>query len=176
MTTRVLREPLVITDVLRDRFFSKTVAAETGCLIWTGAVQRNGYGAFRADGLKHDAHVLAWRIGHNGAPVPLGNLVMHTCDCRPCVNPAHLVLGTASQNIRQAHVSHRGDDFVCRGEDHPDSVLTEEVVRSIRRMYKPRTFSYRRIAAQLGLNEFTVRSVVLRKTWRHVSDEIGDEQ
>lgn len=173
MSTRVLREPIIVTASLHRRFFSKTVDASSGCMIWTGAVQRNGYGAFKCNGQKHDAHVFSWRIANGGVPVPLGQLVMHSCDCRPCVNPAHLVLGTTSDNMRQAHVGNRGDDFVCRGEDRPDAVLTEELVRRIRSMYRPRTFSYRRIAAELCLNASTVCGVVFRKTWKHVADEIS---
>lgn len=173
MSTRVLREPIIVTASLHRRFFSKTVDASSGCMIWTGAVQRNGYGAFRFDRQKHDSHVFAWRIGNGGIAVPLGQLVMHTCDCRPCVNPAHLVLGTSSENMKQAHANGRGLDFHRRGEDVANAVLSDDLVRQIRSMYRPRSFSYRKIAKVLGVNQHLVRSVIDGRTWTHVADQLG---
>lgn len=170
MSTRVLREPIIVTASLHRRFFSKTVDASSGCMIWTGAVQRNGYGAFKADGSKHDAHVFAWRLSHDGQPVPVGQLVMHTCDCRVCVNPNHLILGTQHENMKHAHADGRGSDFHCRGEDRPDAVLTEPLVRAIRHIYKPNIVGYRRVAEILGIHPDLVRNVVFNRTWAHVSD------
>lgn len=172
MSTRVPREPFVVTDDLRQRFFAKTVSADSGCLIWTGAIQKNGYGAFKLCGKKLDSHVAAWRIAHNGVPVPFGQVVMHSCDCRACVNPEHLVIGTQSANMLQAHVDGRGHDFHARGESRPNAILNEPLVRAIRHMYVPRVCSHRRVAEILGIEPHLVRNVLCGRTWKHV--EGGD--
>ena len=44
------------------------------------------------------AHRVAYVVAKG--PIPAGLAVMHTCDVPPCVNPAHLVLGTQGDNIR----------------------------------------------------------------------------
>ena len=44
-------------------------------------------------------HVIAWEA-YNAEPVPKGMVVMHTCDNPGCFNPAHLTVGTQSDNIR----------------------------------------------------------------------------
>jgi len=148
----------------------KTISASSGCRIWTGAVQRNGYGAFKIDGHKIDAHVASWRIANGGIAVPLGQLVMHKCDCRMCVNPEHLQIGTASENMKQANQDGRGDDFISLGERHYKAKLTEALVRELRSEYATGNISGRKLADKHGLVYATVKSVLQRKSWKHVID------
>ena len=168
MNTTKLHPVFVVTGKLREKFTRKTVSSDSGCIIWVGAVDRTGYGAVKIAGRKMNAHVAAWRIAHGGNPVPVGKLIMHNCECRLCVNPEHLQLGTSSENMKHAHRSGRGQGFVCRGTDRPNAVLTEDLVRQIRSLYVPRVFGATRIAKQLGISADAVKGVVQGKTWRHI--------
>lgn len=90
---------------VRARSIVNTV---TGCWRWVGAGRGIGYGAVKVGGRVVDAHRYAWAV-FNG-PVPDGMQVLHRCDNRACVNPAHLELGTAKKNR---------DDAIARGAVDP---------------------------------------------------------
>lgn len=72
-----------------------------GCWLWNGSSLERGYGRFRGS----LAHRVSWVL-HNG-PIPDGMHVCHRCDVTACVNPAHLFLGTALDNIRDMHAKGR---------------------------------------------------------------------
>ena len=83
---------------MRERFWSKVNKTE-GCWLWTGG-KNYGYGQFWDGRKPQQAHRISWGI-HCG-PIPDGLWVLHRCDVPSCVNPAHLFLGTHTDNMRDA--------------------------------------------------------------------------
>lgn len=89
---------------VRDRLQrGATIDADTGCWIWQKRCDPAGYGeiAITEDGVhrKEKAHRAAY-VEFVG-PIPDGaEVIMHTCDNPPCVNPDHLRPGTHRDNIR----------------------------------------------------------------------------
>lgn len=65
-----------------------------------------GYGAMSYRGKAWPAHRLSYFLHHGTIDAKLD--CMHACDYPPCVNPAHLSLGTRKQNIRDAIKRRRG--------------------------------------------------------------------
>lgn len=96
---------LDISSALLKRFWAKIQKTDE-CWIWVGARKRkDGHGVFYVGGgntapVFENAHRTSWMI-HNG-PIPDGMYVCHRCDYPPCVNPAHLFLGTQGENMRDA--------------------------------------------------------------------------
>lgn len=81
------------------------------CWLWTSETNRFGYGRFMLwhDGMR--TRILAHRLALKLYGVALADdqVVMHTCDNPPCVNPSHLSVGTQLENIRDARDKGRMD-------------------------------------------------------------------
>jgi hypothetical protein len=105
---------------IAERFWDKvSPEPNSGCWLWTGGLA-NGYAVIqrgkRGEGLIK-AHRLALTL--SGVNVPDDLLVCHSCDVPLCVNPAHLYVGTQSDNMRDSHRRKRRDySKLPRGDDH----------------------------------------------------------
>ena len=71
------------------------------CIVWTGSVDRDGYGHTRFRGTRRRrTHRIAWELARG--PIPAGKVVRHRCDNPPCINVDHLEIGTQADNIADA--------------------------------------------------------------------------
>lgn len=82
------------------RFWARVVEQSSGCWEWSGGRTKDGYGAMSVGGQFQYTHRLAYELAVG--PIPDGMLIMHACDNPPCCNPAHLSVGTISDNTREA--------------------------------------------------------------------------
>lgn len=55
-----------------------------------------------------------------------------------------------------------------RGVDHPGAKLTEDQVRQIRALHS-RGYGYRRLSQAFRMSQSSIRNIVMRRTWAHVS-------
>lgn len=82
-----------------------------GCWEWQGYRNPHGYGMFKSIA----THRLMW-ILLNGL-IPYKGVICHKCDNPPCINPAHIYLGTHQDNMR---------DIVIRGRHNKHNRTLEE--------------------------------------------------
>lgn len=84
-------------DELPDRIRNKISIGRTGCWLWQGQLDRSGYGILSDGARKHaKAHRKVYECLCGPIPIPLQ--LRHSCHVRNCVNPKHLIPGTAKQN------------------------------------------------------------------------------
>lgn len=134
------------------------------CWPWKGNTCATGYGIVWDTKRRKQvyAHRLAWEM-ENDAAIPEGAHVLHSCDNPPCVNPAHLSLGTHQENMRQK--AERGRAPSIAGESAPNSKLTATQVAEIRRMVAAGV-SQRKTAAAFGVSQPTISYIVRGKAWK----------
>jgi len=72
----------------------------SGCWIWVGATNSDGYGWLWRSGRSVRVHRIAWEI--TKGPIPTGLHVLHRCDVPACIRPSHLFLGTHIENMQDA--------------------------------------------------------------------------
>ncbi len=95
------------------RFTSKFTKNNNGCWEWNAGCFSDGYGAFSYQRKTQKAHRISYLLFVG--MIPKGKMVLHRCDNPPCVNPAHLFIGTAKDNAHDAIQKgrHRGDENVA---------------------------------------------------------------
>lgn len=140
--------------------FWRNVTKTATCWLWTGRVNKDGYGVSAFGGPGRAAHRGAWILSYG--PIPHGMNVCHVCDVRICVRPDHLFIGTQAENMRDMVAKGRS----LSGENNTQSKLTEHDVREIRRLRGVVTQTA--LSERFGVRQGVINSVQLRQSWKSV--------
>lgn len=157
------KKAIPVVDRLLARVdFSGCAAGET-CWNWTAGLTGTGYGHFKEPGYPG---VTASRAAYRAfvGPIPDGMLVCHHCDNRLCVNPAHLFLGTYSDNILDAGKKDRNS----RGRVNGNARLIDEQVIEIRRLRAVEGLTLSALSRRFGVTTTQIHDIVRGKRWRHL--------
>lgn len=136
-------------DVLRHIGWTVT---DSGCWEWNG-YRSNGYGRLRGEPVTR----LMWKMT-TGEDVAPDRHMCHKCDNPPCVNPAHLFVGTRSDNMRD--MVDKGRHPYVKGERNHSAKLTDEQVAEIRARYSGAWGEYTELAHAYGVSVQHVRAIV----------------
>ncbi len=144
---------------------NKSAMAASACWEWTGSKDRRNYGQFRHNGKTCAAHRVAYEL--SCGPGPDGMDVLHSCDNPPCVNPAHLSIGTHARNMREMADRDRNAGSV--GESQHASVINEDDVAEMRTCYASGDWSIRELAEKFGISFAPARMAIYGLAWRRVT-------
>lgn len=176
-----------------ERFWDK-VEKSCGCWIWKGKKSDSGYGiVYVSASRRRMAHRVALELS-SGEAVPDEIDVLHSCDNPPCVNPAHLFLGTHTDNMRDMVA--KGRSFsqknpmmaIARmvpfrkrpplGELHHLATLDNTKVLAIR-SFRAEGLTQKQIAARIQCGRSTVQRVLSgigKGSWAHVTGNLTAQQ
>ncbi len=156
-----------------------TIGAPDDCWEWQRGRTVAGYGTARFGGKQTVASRAVWALLYG--PIREGAYICHHCDNPPCVNPAHLFLGTPSDNVQDmirkgrmncvktdaSRASARSLMRAMRARQRRplNARLTDEQVAAILADSR----SQDAIAADYGVAQTTISLIKRRLTWRDVT-------
>lgn len=149
---------------LSERFWEKVnKAGPNECWLWTAGLHKSGYGSIGINGKSVLAHRLSYLWANGNLPEDLA--ICHKCDERKCVNPAHLFVGTLSDNNADRHNKGRSRGASHKGTKNPMAILTEEKVREI----AASEGSLKEIGKKFGIPFGCVSEIKRGKSWSSVT-------
>lgn len=169
---------------IEERFWPKVDKRGPGeCWPWRAATTHYGYGKILGPWAPKEivlATHVAWFLATGVRP---HLFVLHRCDNPPCVNPAHLFLGTQKDNMRDRDAKGRqpkGDraglrkhpEAVRRGEMSTAAKLTAAQVLAILADAR----HYAEVARDYGISKGHIFKLRAKKRWRHLHAPLQIDQ
>ena len=153
-----------------ENFWSRVrKGANDECWEWQGSTNNTGYGTVGWHGRNYTAHrVAAFLCGLVKSPsrpahsTDTGH-VLHKCDNRRCCNPNHFMIGSYSDNQRDAYAKKRR--VQPKGEKHVNAKLTNEQAEQIRQRYAAGEYQVP-LAREFGVSQRAISLIVRRETYK----------
>jgi len=150
----------VINDKLKQLFLENSeLVTETGCRIWTGYTNADGYGRFWFHGKLCLVHRIVYTVFYGEVASSLH--ILHRCDVPACINELHLYIGTDLDNHNDSIKRGRS----ARGEKNGKVKLTELQVKEIKQKLKA-GHHYKVLAEQYKVHFNTIQAIKHGRMWK----------
>lgn len=153
---------------IEKRFCQRvSIADDNGCWGFNGCKDQDGYSLLtwrRNNKLEQRCHRISWILFRG--EIPDGMQVLHSCDNPPCVNPAHLFIGTGLDNMLDK--TRKGRNNPPIGERAGKAILTASKVIEIRQRSASGETG-RSLAKAFGVGYKAISKIILRQRWKHVT-------
>jgi len=151
-----------LTDSDLERFWENIIKrGPNDCWRWLGSITQGGYGRITIQGKTYNVNRLSYYLDKGEDPGDC--YVCHTCDTPSCVNPAHLWLGSQSDNMQDCSHKRR----IAKGSRHGISKLTEVEVKEILESKE----THQSIADTYGVSRSNIGLIKSGKRWKHLTRE-----
>jgi hypothetical protein len=144
------------------RFKSKIILTDN-CWIWSASKTTTGYGKFSIVNNGTHLNVFAHRVSFLIAYGPFNEklFVCHKCDNPPCVNPEHLFLGTAKNNVHDMIEKNRQARGLRAVGHHK---INPEIAKEIR-FLRSQGWTYKELCQKFNLCKSTISYIINNKIW-----------
>lgn len=152
----------------QDRFASKFERrADDECWPWTAGTNGAGYGMLWSPeaGRKVLAHRYSYEMRYG--PLNADDLVLHSCDNRSCVNPAHLRAGSYKENVSDMDSRGRRVSNARKGETNCNARMTADAVTRLRQRYIAGD-PLADLVRDFGCSENALADYTTGRSWKHV--------
>lgn len=133
------------------------------CINSTLKAGANGYTSIGINGKAQTRHRFSFEISHR--KLKDGELVMHLCNNKVCIEPAHLVAGNYKDNNSYTAGCGRG----YKGVNHHNTHLDEYDIRQMRNDFATGLFMKVELAKEYGITPQPMGLILNNKTWKHVT-------
>lgn len=150
---------------LQTRFDAKwQPEPNSGCWLWLGSADKNGYGKIYVDGQSRLAHRISYALHCH--EIPDGAHICHKCDTPSCVNPNHLFLGDHRSNM--ADKKRKGRASSLKGEGNGRALLTEAQAIEIIALLAAGKISVMALSRRLQVSYDAIYKIREGRNWRHL--------
>lgn len=126
-----------------QQMLAQTKPKPNGCILWTGYIDKYGYGRVKYKGENRPAHHVMLAISRPPPEEGLHALHNRECSNRNCINPAHLHWGTNADNSHERSV--------WGYKPHSDELMT-----AVQKAALKGDKSQRQIAKEFGVSQTQV--------------------
>jgi hypothetical protein len=148
---------------IEKRFWSKVeIRTRQECWLWRAGKDKDGYGTFWILPQNQRAHRFAYETQFG--PVDKNLFILHKCDNPSCVNPSHLFVGDAKDNIFDMMTKNRQN----KGEQIKSSKLVANQVKEIK-VWLSQGYSSGFLAKKFKVHKSTIKDIKAKRTWVHVN-------
>jgi len=149
-----------------NKFHSKYIQRGVDeCWEWVANKDSHGYGCIKINNKTRGAHRVMYELVNQVALVHK-EFVCHSCDNPACVNPAHLFIGTHTENMKD--MVNKGRSYKPKGESNSNSKVTEEDVLTMREMYSTGNYTQAELCDRYPIKKSQMSNILRGDNWREL--------
>lgn len=154
-----------IKDKIKERLLNNIeIITESGCWIWMKHLNPDGYGMIRVKDKMYRAHRASYEI-FKDKEIDSTKMICHVCCVKSCINPYHLVEGTAQDNANHEILANR----TSLDSRNPNRKLLDKDVLEIIDKYKNKNYSTKQLGEEYNVTPKSICRILNGKGWKHIT-------
>ncbi len=143
---------------IKCKILADAIKTESGCWLYKKSAS-GAYGKIRFKMKWYSAHRESYKAFKG--EIPDGKWVCHSCDIPKCVNPDHLFLGTAKENMKDASKKNR----LITGQNCPLAKFTDIQTEEMKKL-REEGFTYERLMRIFNCSMVHLSNIFASKKYR----------